>query len=563
MNISSSGHLDNLSQVAFDAYVTPYFDSDSLQNSISGNNWFVSTSSTMFIDTVVNEYRTFIVNSTADVLDENDGVTTLREAIIQANAIAGLDAILFDELEFASEQTITLSLGQLSITDSLTIDGGNRVTVSGNDTSRVFEIGAGATVTLSGLDIANGRVVNDNGGGIYNSGSLTLDKSTVRNSTVTADLNATYGGGGIYNTGTIAVNNSTLSSNSVINELGGSVGGGIYNEGTVTVDNSTISNNLAGFQHGLGRPNLTLIGSGGGIYNRGTVMVNNSNLSSNSAIGDGDSIGGGIYNTGTVAISNSAVNSNSATTTLSSSYGGGIYNIYGTVIVSNSILSSNLIRVGGSGIGAFGGGIYNSNGGNVTVSDSTLSSNQAGGRLLGGGGGIYNNTDSILSVSNSTLSNNRAFTSRESGGGGIYNTGTASVSNSTIRDNLFGGGFSGTGGGILNDNNGTLTVNNSTISGNSVNGSLSSAGGGIGNTGTATISNSTISDNVAPGTFGNGGGISNSGTLTLVFSTLTLNQAVNGGGIVVVEPILAHLNFPLPNGCYLCIHELIFHPQQR
>lgn len=177
----------------------------------------------------------------------SDGVTTLREAINFANGLIGEDSIVFDSSLFASAQTITLSFGQLSITDSLNINalvdpltGADLLTISANNTSRVFEIGAGATVSLSGLIIADGKVTNDNGGGIYNSGTLTLDNSIVRNNTATNSSNNAYGGG-IYNTGTLTVNNSTISGNN-LSSIGKTSGSGISNGGgTIEVSYSNPS----------------------------------------------------------------------------------------------------------------------------------------------------------------------------------------------------------------------------------------------------------------------------------------------------------------------------------
>ncbi len=61
------------------------------------------------------------VNSTADVMDDSDGVTTLREAINQANADNGEDLIVFDRSLFSTAQTITLNLGELDITHNVSI----------------------------------------------------------------------------------------------------------------------------------------------------------------------------------------------------------------------------------------------------------------------------------------------------------------------------------------------------------------------------------------------------------------------------------------------------------
>ena len=77
--------------------------------------------------------------------------------------------------------TITLKSG-LSIPDSVTIDGpgANEISVSGNNSSRVFEVVAGQ-VAISGLTITDGQEVAANGGGILvdEGGTLSLDQVVV------------------------------------------------------------------------------------------------------------------------------------------------------------------------------------------------------------------------------------------------------------------------------------------------------------------------------------------------------------------------------------------------
>ncbi|KAB8319450.1 hypothetical protein SD81_011330 [Tolypothrix campylonemoides VB511288] len=347
----------------------------------------------------------FTVNSIADVVDDNDGVTTLREAINQANAIAGTDAIVFDLSLFSSSQAITLSLGQLSITDSLSINapvdpltGSQLLTVSGNNASRVFEIGTEATVSLFGLLITDGSVTGDNGGGINNSGTLILANSIVRNNSVRTN-SGTDSGAGIYNTGTLIVSNSTISRNSNTNMRAGGLGGGIYNSGTAIVSNSTINDNSSN--------------RGGGIYNLGTLTVSNSTISGNSS-----SRGGGIDNTGLTDVRNTTISDN-AVTIRGFANGGGIYNS-GTLRVSNSTLSGNSVSALFS---VEGGGIYNS--GTATVSNSTLSGNES----RGGGGGIFNS--GTLSLVFSTLTLNRG-----GNGGGIFNNASSTV---TARNTIIAG----------------------------------------------------------------------------------------------------------------------------
>ncbi|WP_414585934.1 choice-of-anchor Q domain-containing protein [Scytonema sp. PCC 10023] len=473
MDFSTGFTSDNLqaSQGALNPSATANFSFGTVPDIISGVNLPRPASSI------------YTVNSIADVVDDNDGVTTLREAINFANAIAGVDSIVFDSSLFASSQTISLTLGELNINDSLNIfapidplTSTNLLTVSGNNASRVFEIDTTATVNFFGLIIADGSA-GDNGGGIKNSGTLTLNNSIVRNNTATLNSGSTYGGG-IYNTGILTLNNSTIRDNKA-SASGSAFGGGIYNTGIVTLNDSNLTNNEAsGF----------LNGSGGGIDNTGTLTVNNSTVSNNSARG--------AFNIAD---------------------GGGINNSGGIVTVSNSTLSSNSVAARGTS----SGGAINNSGGTVAVSNTTLSNNLAAGRI-NRGGGIVNLSGSILELSNSTVIGNQARDNISSLAGGILNGGTLRLSNTTVGSNS-----AVSGGGIYNIASGTVTISNSTINGNSAD----FTGGGIYNAGSLTASNSTISDNSVFRGVPYGGGIFNNGTLSLVFTTITRNQAANGGGV--------------------------------
>jgi hypothetical protein len=114
------------------------------------------------------ENRTVL--STLTVLNNLDkGAGSLRDAI--AHARDG-DTIVFDQN--LSGETITLTSGALVLKNSVDIEGpgASLLAVSGNDTSRVFDISAGLTVTIAGLTITHGRAAgNQGGGGILNVGS--------------------------------------------------------------------------------------------------------------------------------------------------------------------------------------------------------------------------------------------------------------------------------------------------------------------------------------------------------------------------------------------------------
>jgi hypothetical protein len=205
---------------------------------------------------------TLTVTSTAD-----SGAGSLRDDIAAAHA--------GDTINFSSSlagQTISLTSGHLVINKSLTIQGlgAGQLTVSGEGMSRVFDIAAGANVTVSGLTLSDGsgyeyrnafdRSLWDGlGGAIFNLGTLTVSSCTISGSSATNE------GGGIYNAGTLTVNNgSTLSGDSSY------LGGGIFNasNATANVSGCTFSGDSA-YQ------------DGGGIYNGGKLTVGSSIFSQN------------------------------------------------------------------------------------------------------------------------------------------------------------------------------------------------------------------------------------------------------------------------------------------
>jgi hypothetical protein len=378
--------------------------------------------------------------ATFNVTNTNDsGTGSLRQAILNANALTGKDWINFDGV-FADSiaDTITLGGSSLTITDDLSINGtgANLLAVSGNNNSRVFEINSGTTAEIVGLTIANGYIFQDfpGGAGILNSGTLTLSNSIVN--------------------GNIAESAS---------------GGGIFNSGTLKLSDTTISNNRSQGYYGAG-----------GIYNSGTLIVDNSNIKSNSG---GEFIGsdgsGGIFNSGIATLNNSTISNNGAR------FGGGIYNASGTLTINKSTVSGNGAE--------FAAGILND--GILTLSDSTISNNSADGT----GGGITNNGSGIATVTNTTITDNTVGYA----GGGIDNIGTLNLSNSTISGNggIIGAGIYNYYQGIVTVSNSTIILNNSDLL--NENNLPEGSGGGIYNepsdasnqSGTVTVINSIIASN--------------------------------------------------------------------
>ena len=228
-----------------------------------------------------------------------------------------------------------------------------------------------------------------------------------------------------------------------------------------------------------------------------------------------------------------------------------IFEIYSTFTVSISRLTiSNGSVVGGLGSDGVGGGIRSA--GVLTLSDCTISANQAAGsEFVGGnGGGIFNDSGT-MTITRCTISNNSAqYSTGSSGdqatisGGGIsnYSGGSLTITNSTISGNSctvtdhFGLNTSfGAGGGVSNSNRGSMTIRNCTISGNSgvaTGFGTTMLGGGIANYGVnLQITSSTIVHNSASGDSGAlGGGIygSPNGSTRTDSSIIALNTASTG-----------------------------------
>lgn len=389
-----------------------------------------------------------------NLLDSGPG--SLRAAVVAANANPGADAI-----NFATTGTIALTSGELDITDSLIINGPglNSLTVSGNNSSRVFGLPGNPTVSIADLTVANGWTSDSPGAGITMAGgNLTLDRVTVSgNSAVGAPGGYDYSGTLVYS-------------------VGEGLGGGLYVAGgTLTLDQSTVSGNYAIGGAGLddvGYAGYGGEGAGAGLYVAGgTVYVNQSTVGWNNALGGA---GGNIVQGYFEGLPYAGGGGTAA--------GGGIQIAAGTVQFYQSTLADNAAVGGNSGSGSWA---------------------YSGSPGAGEGGGL-SITGGTLTLDQSTVSGNSAVGGAGAVDGGQYNFGS------------YGG--SGDGGG-LHVAGGTVSVNLTTLSGNQA---LGGAGGTAGNgiaygvsggdaagggiriaAGTVQLSQSTLSGNTADG--GSGG----------------------------------------------------------
>ena len=322
-------------------------------------------------------YREFTIFIPFTITNLSDtGAGSLRQSIIDANANPG-----DDNLTFQAGLTGTLTLGsELLINSNINIIGTGTVNliISGNNSSRIFNIAANSVVTISNLTVQQGKA-NSSGAGILNAGTLSLMNVVV------TDNAAVYSGTG----------------------SGTASGGGIYNSGTLTLLNSTVKNNSAQIIN-LGTS------SGGGIFNTGTVTLTNSTVSGNTSSGKPGASGGGISNSGTFNISNSTVGVNTVLTSSAGSgsptaQGGGIWNgAPGVLTVRNTTVAFNNVN----GQTAAGGGIFNTTGGSVTIGNTIVSDDTT---VSGSGTVVADVAGAVISEGRNLISNSTGSTGWISG----------------------------------------------------------------------------------------------------------------------------------------------------
>jgi hypothetical protein len=457
----------------------------------------------------------------------DSGAGSLRAAVAAASS--------GDEIVFAkSVHAITLST-ELVINKNLDIEGPGPVnlTISGNNACRVFDIQGGANVTIAGLTFANGRVVDDKGGGVANEAGSTL---SLLNDTFTA--NTAYGiGGGLWNAigATVNVCNTNFVGNHALGSLtfsylaegfmpgdGTTEGGGMDNDGTATVWDCTFKDNQAQGATGGAADGA----HAGGLNSDGNVTVRYCTFTGNQAIGGAGSTGapgsdggaGGQAEGGAIAIGTPLT----------------------VADVSYCDFTDNSSQGGAGGTG--GAGANGGRGGvgaagalsladaNLTLENSTFECNQAiggaggtggvGGK--GGNGGIgrggafvhtvtFGTSTPLSNLSNDSMSDNQAIggaggTGGVGGNGGDGGSGqggairallgTINISHSRLMDNeatggaggaagaggSFGGnGGNGQGGGLLTTFGVTANVSYTTFLRNEAEGGAGTSGGNGGN----------------------------------------------------------------------------------
>ncbi|MEW5985891.1 MAG: choice-of-anchor Q domain-containing protein [Chloroflexota bacterium] len=347
------------------------------------------------------------------------GECTLRAAVQETNSLTGADTIIVPagtySLTVPGAGENAAATGDLDILDDLTLSGDGAATtiVDGNSavtSDRVFDV-LEKTVSLSGLTVQGGRG-RPRGGGIKNEGDLTLTGMTVA-------FNSAARGGGIYNLPNLdlTILSSEIHDNTAISGDSGGDGGGIYASGTLIIEDSTISRNVARRGGGIFKYSGSMRlqnsfvtdnvvegqrATGGGAEILGsTFVIENSQITGNVARGSAIDVGGGgLYLDDSGVISGSTISSNRVEGLANSLGGGGIYAPFTPVVtIINSTISGN------EALGQKGGGIATS--GDIQFYNSTVTANVAG---EGQGGGLY------IPFASSSILHNTIVAGNDTGG---------------------------------------------------------------------------------------------------------------------------------------------------
>ncbi len=242
----------------------------------TGSQSVLATGGTVFnnatsLSVVQQPSRVIELNTTTDLSDPTPGdgdyfnpgfLLTLRAVIEEANAQDIPHTIVLP----AGTYDIS-ALGEISIQTTITLvgDGSGTTTITGANTSRVFNVAPSAMLKARGLTIKDGRANSGNGGNILASGPVALESVAIKNG-FAADH-----GGGISTTAPIHIYKSHFTGNQANND-GGAIhtsntsatikrssffenealnGGGVYvDDSAVDIINSTFYLNLSFWEGG-------------------------------------------------------------------------------------------------------------------------------------------------------------------------------------------------------------------------------------------------------------------------------------------------------------------------
>ncbi|MBP7691614.1 MAG: VCBS repeat-containing protein [Anaerolineales bacterium] len=289
---------------------------------------------------------------------------------------------------------MTVMIPGMAIIANVTVQGGNSVGAGG--------INAQGPLTL------NDSILTHNTGviaGGVSGGQVAINRSWIVDNT--AGLTGLGGGVSVSNDGVVTITASLIAGNT------GGKGGGLYNTGTLTLIDTRVENNFAYGAGGGGLYNervtaanrLALTTStfqgnqsaseGGGLLNHGGPVT----IADSRFLFNGSGLGGAIWNTGALTVTRSA---------FLNSVGGGIVNssapipstwlaAAGSLSLTNSTLAGAIPYPGDAVLNGAGAGVL-INGGAGYLNNVTITGNA--------GAGVFQSNTAVVSVTNSLLAGN-------------------------------------------------------------------------------------------------------------------------------------------------------------
>ncbi len=440
---------------------------------------------------------------------------TMRNLTITGGDVPGLGG----GIEYQNHGGGSLNLIDVKLIDNHAQEGGGlAIRITGSETAPV-------DVRIETSEISgNTSGLSGGAGGIYmysRGGEIELIESTISGNSSVAR------GGGVFallsmNYSDMQRSSFNMSQSTIANNVGGD-GGGMYIsaiDSDVEILQSTFSNNVA---------HSSNVGGGGlgAKIDRGLLLIDQSTFNTNAAT----RYGGGLnvkLNGGNLTMVSSEVSGNNS----QSSGGGMLVEVAdGSIVIDQSVFEENEIE----GTDFYSGGaLYlTANNSETTISNTTISNNQALGESNFGGALFNIISGSTLLMDRLAVVDNHA--NDDVGGLGITSSGsTATLHNSTISGNtathndtqIYYDAASGMF--VYTDASGTALIENSSIVGNRTITPPGQPKENVDGAGlvllnrpgtTTTIRNTTVSGNQAEGS---GGGIK-------------LTESIYGGGNVLIE----------------------------
>lgn len=307
------------------------------------------------------------------------------------------------------------------------------------------------------------------GGGISNTGKMSVTRSKISGNTSKSDVFAQ--GGGIDSPGTGTVSETEVSGNQVVysgSDLGGgAAGGAIVNDGPLTVTDSRLTGNTATVTK-----DTQSFAFGAGLISFAETTVKDTVISDNRSFAPGGfaraALSNGIPEPGRLTVTGGAITDNTSDAPHGFAQGGGIANNALMTVRNVKISANRAVAKDGT---ARGGGVRLGPIGSLDLTDSQITGNTVeapGGTAQGGG---LDNPDggTLTAKRNKVLRNTATAKNGTAQGGGLYHAGgSEGLGTTTLEENTIKHNRAGDGGGIFKGS-GVLTLNGDVVRANQPN----------------------------------------------------------------------------------------------